>query len=152
MGPRRTVEGEGGEGFNWGLSVQHMVLKGLVKLDGNNAGDGASISNIVVFRPCVSHKRMINAVAWRCVFEKESNMADEKRVTLTIRLTETEKREADTCASYLGLPLSTYFRFAARQLFNENRGKMVEMGLWPSSPGQPLTEPSRKSSNIGGDS
>lgn len=57
-------------------------------------------------------------------------MTDDKRTTLTIRLTDAEKMEADVCAGYLGLPLSTFFRFAAKQLFNENRTKLVEAGLW----------------------
>lgn len=57
-------------------------------------------------------------------------MAEDKRTTLTIRLTDAEKSEADACASYLGLPLSTFFRFAAKSVFNEHRAKMIEAGLW----------------------
>jgi hypothetical protein len=95
---------------------------------------------------------MLNAVVQQPADAKEINVGDEKRVTLTIRLTETEKREADACASYLGLPLSTFFRFAARQVFNENRGKMVETSLWEQDSSQPQTELIRQPSQAGGES
>ena len=58
-------------------------------------------------------------------------MTDEKRVTLTVRLTPAEKHEADVCASFLGLPLSTFFRFAARQVFNQHRNDLERAELWP---------------------
>ena len=69
-------------------------------------------------------------------------MNDEKKVTLTVRLTEQEKREADACAKFLGLPLSTFFRFAARQIFNARRQQMIDAGYWEDN--NPHAAPSQE--------
>jgi hypothetical protein len=65
-----------------------------------------------------------------------------KQVTLTVRMTLDEKREADACACHLGLPLSTFFRFAARKVFNDNREQMINAGTW-----QPENLPDHETSN-----
>jgi len=55
---------------------------------------------------------------------------ENQTITITIRLTQAEKAEIDACAKYLGLPISTFYRFAAKQVFNEHRKSMVDLGVW----------------------
>lgn len=73
-----------------------------------------------------------------------------KEITLTVRMTVAEKREADACACYLGLPLSTFFRFAARQLFNHNLQGMKESGAWSTSSDSPAKNIAPEKHSLGG--
>jgi len=65
-------------------------------------------------------------------------MANPLKKTLTVRLTLEEKAQIEAVASYLNLPVTTFLKYAAKEVFNARLPALREAGLWPqpSQPGQ----------------
>lgn len=61
------------------------------------------------------------------------------KITLTVRLTPEEKAEFEAVARHLNLPVSTFLKFAAKELFNARFTSLRDAGLWP-----PPAQPHRK--------